>query len=280
MHSALTSTSNIEMRVKIPGIRGDLERGQETGVELLKDKVAIVTGAGAGIGAGVAELFCQEGAHVFLTDIDSASVHARAAALEPATGTAAAFAADVRDREAMNAVVEAAVSQFGRIDILINNAGVYPRQPFIDMTESQWDTIQDINLKGTFHCAQLVVPHMMRQKEGAIVNISSVTFFVGMKNLTHYIASKGGVIGFTRSLARELGEHNIRVNCISPGAVETEGEKAVATAEQIAAILDLQSLRRRILPIDIARTCLFLAGPLGSGLTGQTINVDGGWIMH
>ena len=249
-------------------------------MELLKNRVAIVTGAGAGIGAGVAELFCEEGAHVFLVDIDYDSVHRRADSLQSAGGSATAFVADVRDREAMSTVVESAVSQFGRIDILINNAGVYPRQSFVDMTEKQWDTIQDINLKGTFHSSQLVVPHMIRQKGGAIVNISSVTFFVGMKNLTHYVASKGAVIGFTRSLARELGEHNIRVNCVSPGAVETEGEKAVATAEQIAAILDLQSLRRRILPVDIAQTCLFLAGSHSGGITGQTINVDGGWIMH
>ena len=249
-------------------------------MELLKNKVAIVTGAGAGIGAGVAALFCHEGAHVLLTDVDHAAVHRQAASLQAAGGTAAAFDADVRDRQSMAAVVDVAISQFGRIDILINNAGVYPRQAFLDMTEEQWDTIQNINLKGTFHCSQLVLPHMIRQKDGAIVNISSVTFFFGPKNLTHYVASKGAVLGFTRSLARELGEHNIRVNCITPGAVETEGEKAVATAEQIAAILDLQSLRRRIVPEDIARACIFLAGPLSSGITGQTLNVDGGWIMH
>ncbi len=180
----------------------------------------------------------------------------------------------------MAKVVEDAVSRFGRIDVLINNAGIYPRQPFLEMTEEQWDTMQDINLKSVFHCTKLVMPHMVRQRAGAIVNISSVTFFTGLQNLTHYIASKGAIIGFTRSLAREMGEHNVRVNCITPGAIETEGERKLMSKEESDKFMELQSLKRRIGPLDVARVCLFLSTELSDAMTGQTLNVDGGWIMY
>ena len=247
---------------------------------LLKDKIALVTGAAAGIGAGVAQLFSEQGAHVFLSDVNGAGVERMASSLRSVGGSALAFAADVRDRSAMAAVVQDAISRFGRIDVLINNAGVYPRRPFLEMTEEEWDKIQDINMKGTFHCTKLVLPHMVEQRAGAIVNISSVVFFLGMKNLTHYLAAKAGVIGLTRGLAREVGEHNVRVNCITPGAVQTEGEKAIVSKEQADSIVELQSLKRRIVPLDIARVCLFLSTELSDGMTGQTLNVDGGWVMH
>lgn len=249
-------------------------------MQLIQDKVAIVTGAAAGIGAGIARLFAEEGARVYLLDIDCAGVKALAAKLTSAGGSAFGFEADVRDRAALARAVEDAIARFGRIDILINNAGVYPRQNFLDMTETQWDTLQAINLKSVFTLTKLVLPHMVEKRSGAIVNISSVTFFLGMENLTHYVATKGGIIGLTRSLAREIGEHNVRVNCITPGAIETEGEKATVTAEQVAQTVALQSLTRRIVPLDIARVCLFLCSELSSGMTGQTLNVDGGWIMY
>ena len=249
-------------------------------MELIQDKVAVVTGAAAGIGFGVAKLFAEQGAHVFLSDINGAQAKRAAASLQAAGGSVFGLEADARSRTAMAKVVDAAIQKFGRIDTLINNAGIYPRQSFLDMTEAQWDEIQDINLKSVFHCCQLVVPHMVRQGSGAIVNISSVTFFLGFKSLTHYVASKSGIIGFTRSLARELGEGNVRVNAITPGAIKTEGEVAVVTQEQADAMVELQSLKRRILPLDIARVCLFLSSPLSGGMTGQTLNVDGGWVMH
>jgi 3-oxoacyl-[acyl-carrier protein] reductase len=148
------------------------------------------------------------------------------------------------------------------------------------MTEEQWDVMQDINLKSVFHCTKLALPHMVRQKSGAIVNISSVTFFTGLQNLTHYIASKGAIIGFTRALAREIGEHNVRINCITPGAIETEGERKLMSKEEGDKVMALQSLRRRITPLDVARVCLFLATELSDSMTGQTLNVDGGWIMY
>ena len=183
-------------------------------------------------------------------------------------------------RDAMAAVVHDAVARFGRVDVLINNAGVYPRQPFLEMTEEQWDAMQDVNLKSVFHCTKLVMPHMVRQRSGAVVNISSVTFFTGLQNLTHYIASKGAIIGFTRGLAREMGEHNVRVNCITPGAIETEGERKLMSKEESDKFMEVQSLKRRITPLDIARVCLFLSTELSDAMTGQTLNVDGGWIMY
>jgi 3-oxoacyl-[acyl-carrier protein] reductase len=180
----------------------------------------------------------------------------------------------------MAKVVEDAITRFGRIDVLINNAGIYPRQPFLQMTEEQWDTMQDINMKSVFHCSKLVMPHMVRQRAGTIVNIASVTFFTGLAPLTHYIASKGAIIGFTRALAREMGEHNVHVNCITPGAIETEGERKLMSKEQADPVMALQSLKRRIGPLDVARVCLFLSSELSDAMTGQTLNVDGGWIMY
>jgi 3-oxoacyl-[acyl-carrier protein] reductase len=249
-------------------------------MQLIKDKVAIVTGAAAGIGAGVAQLFDENGAHVFLVDLDGPQVEQVAAALNAKGGSAYPFAADARTRDAMAKVVDAAIARFGRIDVLINNAGIYPRQPFLEMTEKQWDTMQDINLKSVFHCTQLVMPHMVKQRAGAVVNISSVTFFTGLAPLTHYVASKGAIIGFTRSLAREIGIHNVRVNCITPGAIETEGERKLMSKQDADQVLDVQSLKRRITPLDLARVCLFLSSDLSDAMTGQTLNVDGGWIMY
>jgi 3-oxoacyl-[acyl-carrier protein] reductase len=249
-------------------------------MELVKGKVAIVTGAAAGIGAGVARLFAEGGAHVFLTDLDGAGVKKGAAALQTEGHSAFGFEAHAARKDAMATVVEDAVTRFGRIDVLINNAGVYPRQPFLEMTEEHWDTMHDINLKSVFHCTKLVMPHMVRQRSGAVVNISSVTFFTGLQNLTHYIASKGAIIGFTRGLAREMGEHNVRVNCITPGAIETEGEKKLLTKDKTDEFVQQQSLKRRITPLDIARVCLFLSTELSDAMTGQTLNVDGGWIMY
>lgn len=247
---------------------------------LLQEKVALITGAAAGIGEATAQLFAEHGAHVFILDVNRQGGAAVAAAIRAKGGSAFAFAADVRRRDTIVPAVQDALARFGRIDILINNAGVYPRQSFLDMTEKEWDDMQEVNLKGVFHCTKLVLPLMIERRAGKIVNISSVTFFKGMANLVHYVATKGGVIGFTRALAREIGPYNIHINCITPGAVEVETEKLVATPEQMAAIVEQQCLNRRIVPIDIARVCLFLSTDLSDALTGQTINVDGGLVMH
>ncbi len=241
--------------------------------------MALVTGAAAGIGESVAHLFAEEGARVFVLDVNGAGAAAVASAIEAAGGAAFAFQTDVRRKETIQPAVDDALRRFGRIDVLVNNAGIYPRRAFLEMTEKEWDDMQETNLRGLFLCTKLAIPHMVAQGWGKVINISSVTFFKGMANLSHYVASKGGVIGLTRSLAREMGPHNVFVNCITPGAIEVESEKAVATPEQMAVIVAQQSLQRRLQPIDVARVCLFLASHLSDAMTGQTVNVDGGLVM-
>jgi 3-oxoacyl-[acyl-carrier protein] reductase len=140
--------------------------------------------------------------------------------------------------------------------------------------------MQEINLKSMFHSMKAVLPHMVERGSGKIVNISSVTFHLGMAALAHYVTSKGGVIGLTRSLAREMGPHNIHINCITPGAIKTAAEAKVVTDEQAQQFMASQSLQRRIMPLDVARVCLFLSSELSDGMTGQVLNVDGGWVMH
>ncbi|MCE5311097.1 MAG: SDR family oxidoreductase [Acidobacteriales bacterium] len=247
---------------------------------LLNRKVAVITGAATGIGESIARTFANEGARVVVFDRDGTGAKEVAADIRANGGAAVACRGDVRDAGEAGAAIERALSDFGRLDILVNNAGIYPRHSLLEMTEAQWDEILSTNLKGVFQCTRLSLPHMVAQGSGKIVNISSVTFHIGMKDLTHYVSSKGGIIGFTRALAREVGGSNIHVNAVTPGAIETEAEKKVATQEQVDAVVALQCLRRRIVPLDVARVCVFLASELSDGMTGQTVNVDGGWVMY
>lgn len=247
---------------------------------LLKGKVAVITGSATGIGNEVARLFAEHGASLLLIDRNQQANQATAADLEKAGIRVKAVGLDLRDRSGIDAAVAQASDLFGSLDILVNNAGIYPRKTFLETSEQEWDEMQAINLKSMFHMTQAVLPKMIARRSGKIVNISSVTFHLGVPNLVHYVASKGGVIGLTRALAREIGEQDVHVNCITPGAVLVEAEKAVVTDEQIRAFLAAQSLKRRILPIDIARVCLFLSSELSDGMTGQVLNVDGGWVMH
>ncbi|MEZ5356040.1 MAG: SDR family NAD(P)-dependent oxidoreductase [Bryobacteraceae bacterium] len=248
---------------------------------LLKDKISIVTGAAVGIGAGVAELFAQHGAKVFLVDIDGPGCEAAAERIRSSGGSAVALQADVSNREQVKASVDHVLASAGRIDVLVNNAGIYPRQDFLSLTEAEWDQMQNINLKSIFHWCQLVLPAMIARRSGKIVNMSSVTVFKGTERLSHYVSTKAGMIGLSRSIAREVGAHNVHINCITPGAIKTEGEAVVHTDPRVLADLQAaQCLDRRLLPPDVAGPCLFLASALSDGMTGQTLNVDGGLVMH
>lgn len=260
------------------GFASGYPRGVDT--RLLSGKVALITGAAAGIGESTARLFASEGASVHLLDMDRPGVDRVAVEIQREGGAAWAHTVDVRRTDMLQGAVEDAVQRSGSIDILINNAGIYPRRAFLELTDEEWDQMQDINLKGVYRGMKLVLPHMVAQGSGKIVNIASVTFMKGLAMLSHYIASKGGVIGLTRAVAREMGPHNVYINCITPGAIEVEREKEVATPEQMAAIVAQQSLQRRLQPIDVARVCVFLASELSDGMTGQIVNVDGGLVMY
>jgi 3-oxoacyl-[acyl-carrier protein] reductase len=242
--------------------------------------VSLVTGAALGIGAGIADLFAQHGARVYVLDIDIPKAEAKAAEINAAGGTAHAMKCDVSVRSDVEAVASDAISRYGQIDSLINNAGIYPRRMFLETTEADWDRMQAVNVKSLLHTCQLVLPHMIARRSGKIVNISSVTVWIGVEKLVYYVTSKGAVLGLTRSLAREVGRHNVHVNCVTPGAIKTEGEVVHANMDDIRAIQSQQCLDRRILPYDVAAACLFLSSPLSDGMTGQTLNVDGGLYMH
>jgi 3-oxoacyl-[acyl-carrier protein] reductase len=247
---------------------------------VLKDKVALITGAAAGIGEATALLFSELGAKVVAVDRDVEGVRQVAARIEAAGGEALALAADMADLSSLRAAVDSATARFLLVDILVNNAGIYPRKPFLEVTEAEWDQMHDINLKGLYFLTQMVVPSMIANGGGKVVNISSVTFFVGPPLLSHYVASKGGVIGVSRTLAKELGPQKVYVNCITPGAIQTESEKFFVTEEQSQWFIENQSLKWRLKPMDVARVCAFLGGPLSDGMTGQTLNVDAGWVLY
>ena len=189
----------------------------------LKDKVAIITGAAKGIGFSTAQRFAAEGAKVIITDMNFEAVKGAAAQVP----NAEAYVMNVTDRASIQAVVDQVMQKYGRIDILINNAGITQDARLIKMTEAQFDTVIDVNLKGVFNCTQLVVPHMLDAGSGAIVNASSVVGLYGNFGQTNYSATKFGVIGFTKTWARELGPKGIRVNAICPGFIATEMVKAM-----------------------------------------------------
>ncbi len=247
---------------------------------LMAGKTALVTGAAAGIGAAIARKYCDEGARVWLLDKDEPSLRQVTQELQSRNASARMCLADITRTEEVDSAIKAIHAQIGCLDVLVNNAGMDPRRSFLEMTEAEWLNVLDVNLNGAYRCTRLVVPAMVERRAGKVIHISSVTFHLGLKQLTHYISAKGALVGFTRALARELGEFNIHVNCITPGAILTERESRTVTPEQVASVIQLQSLQRRILPADVARTCVFLGTEWSDGITGQTINVDGGWVMH
>ena len=237
----------------------------------LKNKVAIITGAAKGIGLSTAQRFAGEGAIVILADMN---LEAAKGAAEHIPG-AEAFVMNVTDRVSIQAVVDQVMQKHGRIDILINNAGITQDARLVKMTEAQFDAVIDVNLKGVFNCTQLIVPHMLEAKSGAIVNASSVVGIYGNFGQTNYSATKFGVIGFTKTWARELGPKGIRVNAICPGFVATEMVKAMP--ENILQDIERRSWLGRLgTPEEIANVYLFLASNEASFINGVALEASGG----
>jgi len=249
----------------------------------LKDKVAIVTGSSQGIGAAVALAYAAEGARVCVNYYSYAEGAQQVVQrIRAQGGEAIAVQADVSQADQVQRMVRATREAFGPIDVLVNNAGSYPRCKWEDITEEIWDRIIDVNLKSQFLCAKAVTDEMCTRRSGKIINVGSVTFLVGMKNIAHYISAKGGVIGLTRALARELGEYNICVNCIIPGAIYVPRELEIAPDQEklYEWLMERQAIQRRGTPADMAGAFIFFASPESDFITGQCLNVDGGWALY
>jgi 2-hydroxycyclohexanecarboxyl-CoA dehydrogenase len=244
----------------------------------LDEKVALVTGAGGGIGAAIAKSLAAEGAAVAALDRDGSAAEATVQELHAQGARAAAFAADITDSPAIRASVEEVRSTLGPIDVLVNCAGWDKIEPFLDNTEDDWDRIIAINLKGPIVVTRAVLDQMIERGGGRIVNIASDAGRVGSTGEAVYSAAKGGIISFTKTLAREMARHQINVNCVCPGPTDTA---LLATMdERLRAALDKAIPMRRIAqPDDIAPMVVFLAGDGARYMTGQTISVSGGLTM-
>ncbi len=240
-----------------------------------------MTGAARGIGRAAAWRLASEGATVALFDVDTTAAEVTASAMGADDLAATAHAVDVTDEEGVGSAVGAVADAHGRIDILVNNAGIYPHTPFEEVTIVEWRRVLSTNLDSVFLVTKAVYPHMRERGYGRIVNISTAAFHIGYPELTPYLASKGGIIGFSRSLAAEAGPHGITVNVVTPGMIETEGTKEEDPEGELFDEIGVdQAVKRRGRPEDIAETIAYLASPGAGFITGQTINVDGGHRMH
>lgn len=249
----------------------------------LDNKIAIVTGAGQGIGRGIAEKLASEGATVVVTDVNEATATETAAAISTAglAGSAIGIPADVTSRESVNAMVEQVRSQFGRIDVLVNNAGWDRVGPFVDSDPADWDPIIQINLYGVLNTSKAVLPIMAEQGYGSVVNLSSDAGRVGSSGEAVYSAAKGGVIAFTKTTAREMARHQVNINCVCPGPSDTALFASIAgdNPKLRESLIKAIPLRRLAQPTDLANMVAFFSCNEAAYITGQTISVSGGLSM-
>jgi len=257
----------------------------------LKDKIAIITGARQGMGRTHALILAKAGAKVVVSDISQEDCQKVVEEIEKQGGEGLAIECDVSKKEEVDNLVKKTVEKFGKIDILVNNAGICQFKPFLELTEEEWNRTLDINLKGYFLCAQAIAKEMAKQKSpkdkttgqaGVIINIASVAMGqqgIGMPNIVHYCASKGGIAGMTEALAVELAPYNIRVNAISPGMIETPMISSVKQdPKTMKAMLARIPMRRAGKPEEVSNLVLFLASDGSSYMTGSTVIIDGGWL--
>jgi 3-oxoacyl-[acyl-carrier protein] reductase len=251
-------------------------------VSEFQGRTVLLTGAAGGLGSDVTLAFAACGARVIAVDIDEGKIAAlarRAAGVRP--GAVQIERLDLAQTEGVRARVAALADELGGIDVLINNAAIYPAKPFEDYTLAEWDAVQRVNVTAAVACLQGALPAMRRKGYGRIINVSSITYYGGWALLAPYVASKGALVALTRAWARELGPDGITANCIVPGAFPTDAEKIHPDPEGYARfVLDHQSIKRRGRPQDIAEAMMFFASERSGFITGQTLNVDGGWVMQ
>ena len=244
----------------------------------LNGKVALVTGAARGIGRSIAERLADEGADLALCDLNVEWLADTSAAVQAKGRRTAAFACDVSNAAAVEAVVDGTLQALGRLDVMVNNAGITKDGFVIRMSEKDWDAVLDVNLKGTFLFCKAVAKPMMRQKTGVIINIASIIGLIGNAGQCNYAASKAGVIALTKSLAKELASRNIRVNAVAPGFIVSKMTDALKqdVRDQMLAGIPLGRFGQ---PEDVARAVVFLASEESAYVTGQVLSVNGGMVM-
>ncbi len=247
----------------------------------LRNKVAIITGAARNIGRAIAIEFAKEGAKVVLSDVDIDNCELVCDEIIDAGFDAVAIECDVTRKKDVESLLKKTVKKFQRVDILVNNASDEVVKPFFDVTEAEWDSVMDINLKGVFLTTQIIGRKMAEQKEGKIISISSIAGEVGFTYTSSFCASKAGVINLTRELALELSEHNINVNTITSGVLPTKITKDILEDRQTKqSLLENLPIKRIGRPDDIARAAVFLASEKSRYITGHNLVVDGGWLCH
>lgn len=242
-------------------------------------KTVLITGASKGIGAATAILFAEKGYNVVMNynnSVQSALILQKS--LSESGYSVTAVQANVRNRLDVDLMVKETIERFGKIDVLINNAGIANQRLFTDISEIEWNEMIDVHLNGTFNCTQAVLPHMIHNKSGSIINISSMWGQVGASCEVAYSAAKAGIIGLTKALAKEVGPSNIRVNCIAPGLIDT-GMNQELTLDDVAAVVEDTPLGRIGTTNEVATTALFLASDDSSFVTGQVLGVNGGLVI-
>lgn len=245
----------------------------------LQDKVAVVTGSARGIGRVIAETLAQRGAKVLIADLRAEMAETTAQEIAAATGREiVATSVDVANAESAKAMIDKAITEFGRIDILINNAGITRDNLIMRMEEADWDMVIDINLKGAFNCSKAVVRQMMKQRYGRIVNVSSVSGLAGQAGQANYSSSKAGLIGLTKALGRELGSRQVTVNAVAPGFIPTELTKDLPEELKDSSLKAIP-LGRWGTPQEVANAVAFLVSDDAAYITGHVLSVDGGMVM-
>jgi NAD(P)-dependent dehydrogenase (short-subunit alcohol dehydrogenase family) len=246
----------------------------------LRDRIVVVTGGASGIGEAIVEAFALQGARVVFLDIQDAAANQLVRKIEGAGFAPPVYLrCDLSDAIAIKESVEVILKQFDTVDVLVNNAGNDTRHSIEKVTPEYWDQVMAVNLKHQFFMAQGVIPAIKKAGGGSIINMSSISWVIPSTGLPVYVTAKAAIVGLTRTLAHELGVHNVRVNCVMPGAIQTQRQEELwFTEEYKAEILARQALKRSIMPDEVASLVLFLASDDSSAITNQNFIIDGGWV--